>query len=471
MTNVSRRTFLSSILAATVAAAPAKRSVVLVYVDDIGWRDFGCTGHPYHETPNIDALAKDGLKFTQAYAACPVCSPSRAALLTGKYPARLQLTDWIPGRKQWPTAKVITPAFEQQLPLAEATIAELLKPAGYKTASIGKWHVGGAGFGPEQQGFDLNVAGTDKGSPPGYFGPFALPNLQGGTKDDLLTAALTTEAEKFLDSAKGSPFFLYFPHFAVHTPLQAPAALIEKYKKKIEFMGLSGNAIYAAMMETLDDSVGRLRKKLQALGRAEDTVFLLTGDNGGLRFEGKAKNPVTDNSPARNGKGHLYEGGIRVPFLAAGPGVAKGVNATPISSVDFLPTICELAGLPAPKGIDGVSLAPALQQQALKPRPLFWHYPHYSNQGGAPGGAVRDGDWKLIEFYEDNRLELYNLARDPGEKRNLLNQHGDVADKLKQALGKWRKQVKATMPKPNPGYVPAQADQGLTGVEAPTPPV
>jgi arylsulfatase A-like enzyme len=224
------------------------------------------------------------------------------------------------------------------------------------------------------------------------------------------------------------------------------------------------------MMETLDDSVGRLRKKLQELGRAEDTVFLLTGDNGGLRFEGKAKAPVTDNAPARNGKGHLYDGGIRVPFLAAGPGVAKGINATPISSVDFLPTICELAGLPVPKGIDGVSLAPAFNQQPLKPRPLFWHYPHYSNQGGAPGGAVRDGDWKLIEFYEDNRLELYNLARDPGEKRNLLNQHGDVAEKLKQALGKWRKQVKAAMPKPNPGYVPAQADQGLTGAEAPTPP-
>jgi arylsulfatase A-like enzyme len=315
------------------------------------------------------------------------------------------------------------------------------------------------------------VAGTDNGSPPGYFGPFALPNLEGGTKDDLLTAALTTEAEKFLAAAQGSPFFLYFPHFAVHTPLQAPAALVEKYRKKIEFMGLTGNPVYAAMMETLDDSVGRLRAKLRELGRAEDTVFLLTGDNGGLRFEGKTKDPVTDNAPLRAGKGHLYEGGIRVPFLAAGPGVAKGVNATPVSSIDFAPTVCELAGVPAPKGLDGVSLVPPLAHQPLKPRPLFWHYPHYSNQGGAPGGAVRDGDWKLIEFYEDSRVELYNLARDPGEKRNLLNQHGDVAEKLKQALGKWRKQVKAAMPTPNPGYQPAQADQGLTGVEAPTPPV
>jgi arylsulfatase A-like enzyme len=351
---------------------------------------------------------------------------------------------------------VLTPAFEQQLPLAETTIAEILKPAGYRTASIGKWHLGGDGFGPEQQGFDKNIAGTAKGSPASYFGPFDLPGLQGGSKDDLLTAALTTEAEKFLDSAKGSPFFLYFPHFTVHTPIQAPAPLIEKYKQKIEFMGLTGNATYAAMMETLDDSVGRLRRKLVELGRADDTVFLLTGDNGGLRFEGKAKAPITDNAPARNGKGHLYEGGIRVPFLAAGPGVTKGVNATPISSVDFLPTICELAGLPIPKGIDGVSLTPALQQQALKPRALFWHYPHYSNQGGAPGGAIRDGDWKLIEFYEDNRLELYNLARDPGEKKNLLNQHGDVADKLKQALSKWRKAVKATMPKPNPDFDPAR---------------
>jgi arylsulfatase A-like enzyme len=364
MTNVSRRTFLTSIFAAKLAAAPARRSVVLVYVDDLGWRDFGCTGHPYHETPHLDALARDGMRFTHAYAACPVCSPSRAALMTGKYPARLQLTDWIPGRKQWPTAKLLTPAFAQQLPLAETTLAELLRPAGYKTASIGKWHLGGAGFGPEQQGFDRNVAGTDKGSPPGYFGPFALPNLEGGTKDDLLTAALTTEAEKFLAAAQGSPFFLYFPHFAVHTPLQAPAALVEKYRKKIEFMGLTGNPVYAAMMETLDDSVGRLRAKLRELGRAEDTVFLLTGDNGGLRFEGKAKDPVTDNAPLRAGKGHLYEGGIRVPFLAAGPGVAKGVNATPVSSIDFAPTVCELAGVPAPKGLDGVSLVPPLAQAA-----------------------------------------------------------------------------------------------------------
>ena len=184
--NVSRRTFLSSILAANLPAAPTKRSVVLMLVDDLGWRDFGCTGHPYHETPHIDALARDGLRFTQAYAACPVCSPTRAALLTGKYPARLQLTDWIPGRKQWPTAKVLTPAFEQQLPLAETTIAEILKPAGYRTASIGKWHLGGDGFGPEQQGFDKNVGGTAKGSPASYFGPFDLPGLQGGSKDDLL---------------------------------------------------------------------------------------------------------------------------------------------------------------------------------------------------------------------------------------------------------------------------------------------
>ena len=214
--NVSRRTFLSSILAANLPAAPTKRSVVLILVDDLGWRDFGCTGHPYHETPHLDALARDGLRFTQAYAACPVCSPTRAALLTGKYPARLQLTDWIPGRKQWPTAKVLTPAFEQQLPLAATTIAEILKPAGYRTASIGKWHLGADGFGPEQQGFDKNIAGTAKGSPASYFGPFDLPGLQGGSKDDLLTAALTSEAEKFLDSAKGSPFFLYFPHFYVY---------------------------------------------------------------------------------------------------------------------------------------------------------------------------------------------------------------------------------------------------------------
>lgn len=475
--NVSRRTFLSSLVGSSIPgllhraeAAGNKRNVVLILVDDLGWRDFACTGHPYHETPHIDALAREGMQFTQAYSACPVCSPTRAALLTGKYPARLQLTDWIPGRRQWPAAKLITPSFAQQLPLTEVTIAEILNSQGYRTASIGKWHLGEEGFGPEQQGFDRNIAGTSKGSPPGYFGPFDLPRLQGGSKEDLLTDALTSEAMKFLEEAKSEPFFLYLPHFTVHTPIQAPVPLVEKYQKKIEFMGLSGNATYAAMVETLDNSVGRLRQKLQELGLQGNTVFLLTSDNGGLRFEGKAKDPVTNNAPTRSGKGHLYEGGIRVPLLAAGPGIANGKNRTPVTSVDLLPTICEITGIATPKKLDGVSIASLFSNnKPIPPRPLYWHYPHYSNQGGTPGGAVRDGDWKLIEFYEDGRLELFNLSRDPGEQQNLVVRHGDIAKKMKQQLNKWRKSAKAAMPSPNPAYSATGADQGLTGVEPPTP--
>lgn len=476
MAGATRRELLGAFAGGTFAtAARAKRpNIIFLLLDDLGWRDFGCYGSTYYETPNLDRLAAGGVRFTNAYAACPVCSPTRASIMTGKYPARLHLTDWIPGRKQWPTAKLLTPDFEQQLPLAENTIAELLKPIGYRTASIGKWHLGGEGFRPENQGFDLNVAGTHRGSPASYFGPFDLPNLKGGTKDDYLTEKLTEAAERFIEeSARRGPFFLYLPEFTVHVPLQAREAMVEKYRRKYGDKDFP-NPVYAAMVESFDMAVGRIRRKLDELGIADNTILFVTSDNGGLRYEGKAARPVTDNSPLRAGKGHLYEGGIREPLLVHWPGVTQAgrVSDVPVCSIDYLPTIVQMAGGRPPAGVDGVSIAPLLRGgSAPKREALYWHYPHYSNQGGVPGGAVRAGDWKLIEFYEDGRLELFNLREDIGERRNLVLKEPKKAAELHALLKKWRKSVDAAMPSPNPNYDPAKADQGLTGAEPRTEPV
>ncbi|MFN0100867.1 MAG: sulfatase [Bryobacteraceae bacterium] len=469
----SRRTFLHGAFAASATFGQSRRkpNFIIVLVDDLGWRDWGCYGHPYHETPHLDRLAAESVKFTQAYAACPVCSPTRASLMTGRYPARLRLTDWIPGRRQWPTSRLLTVPFEQQLPLAETTLPETLQPLGYRSASIGKWHLGGEGFAPTEQGFDVNIGGDQRGSPPGYFGPFNLVNLHGGAKSDLLTDRLTDEAVKFIGDDVGRPFLLYLPHYTVHTPIQAPEALTEKYRRKMAFLGIDGNPVYAAMVETLDNSIGRLRDKVKAAGLESDTVWIITADNGGLRYEGKTPKPVTDNAPARNGKGHLYEGGIRVPLLIRWPGVTRNgaESAIPVITPDLFTTVADIAGARPVQTLDGRSLTPILRSGKMRDRPLFWHYPHYSNQGGAPAGAIREGEWKLIEFYEDGRAELYHLKSDTGERLNLVNKHPAKARELRVKLDAWRRSVNAAMPQTNPDFDPATADQGLTGSERPTP--
>jgi len=473
--NTSRRGFLFAALGTRIAFGQPKRkpNFIVVLVDDLGWQDWGCYGHPFHETPNLDRLALESVKFTQAYSACPVCSPARASLMTGRYPARLHLTDWIAGRRQWPSSKLLTVPFEQQLPLSETTLPEMLKPLGYRCASIGKWHLGGEGSSPTDHGFDVNIAGDHRGSPPGYFGPFNLVNLKGGTKTDLLTSRITEEAAQFIGGNAARPFLLYLPHYTVHTPIQAPEALIEKYRRKMASLGMDGNPTYAAMIETLDDSIGGLREKVKAAGIENETVWIITSDNGGLRYEGKAPKPVTDNSPARNGKGHLYEGGIRVPLLIRWRGATKNgtESATPVITPDLFATVVEIAGARPRQTVDGRSLTPILRGGKLAGKPLFWHYPHYSNQGGVPSGAVRDGEWKLIEFYEDGRLELFHLQRDAGERRNLIHRQAAKARELHAKLIAWRNSVNAVMPKVNPGYDPATSDQGLTGSEKPTPPV
>ncbi len=450
-----------AILALTVPAA-AKPNVVLILADDLGGADLGCYGSTFHKTPHLDALAKQGVRFTDAYAACPVCSPTRAALMTGKYPARLGITDWLPGQPDRPGHKLSRPSLPLQLPLEEVTLAERLKAAGYATASIGKWHLGGKGFGPNEQGFDVNVGGDDIGTPLSYFAPYKrtakgtdrfMVGLEEAPAGEYLTDRLAAEAEKFIVANKDRPFFLYLPHYAVHNPMKAKADTIAKYMNKPTH-GKQSNATYAAMLESVDDGVGRILKTLDDLKLADNTLVIFTSDNGGLAtLEGAAYAP-TYNGPYREGKGYLYEGGIRVPLIVRGPGVKGGrLENAPTSTQDFLPTICEWCGVPVTDKLDGVSLAKTLAGEGPPQRDaLYWHYPHYANQGSKPGGAIREGNFKLIEFYENGRLELYDLRN--GEGQNLSEAKPDVTKRLAAKLAAWRTEVGAKMPTPNPAYVP-----------------
>ncbi len=391
--------------AAIADSSPLGRlNIVLIVADDLGWADLGCYGSKYHSTPNLDRLAAAGLRFTDAYAAAPVCSPTRAALMTGKYPARLNLTDWLPGRPDRPDQKLLRPVINHELPATELTLASALKREGYTTGHVGKWHLGGKGAGPEQRGFDVNIAGDQAGSPRSYFAPFRsgdgrfMPGLERAPEGEYLTDRLTAEAEKFIEANRARPFFLYLAHYAVHIPLKAKAEMVARYKPGRP--GQQGNPIYAAMIESLDESVGRVLKKLDDLKLTERTLILFTSDNGGLCVTEGPNTPATINAPLREGKGYLYEGGLRVPLLVKWPGVTKpgGAIAAPVSSIDIFPTVLDACGVKSEAKVDGVSLVSLLKGGVLKRDTLFWHYPHYSNQGGRPGGAVRAGDYKLIEF-------------------------------------------------------------------------
>ncbi len=443
-------------------AAPAKPNVVLIVADDLGAMDLGCYGSKFHRTPHLDQLAAEGLRFTQAYAACPVCSPTRAAIMTGKYPARLNLTDWLPGRPDQPAQPLNRPVIRQELPLEEVTIAELLRDGGYVTGHIGKWHLGGEGFGPLEQGFQTNIAGDHTGTPLSYFAPFkkngrTMPGLADSVDGEYLTDRLAEEAASFITANRDKPFFLYLPHYAVHTPLQASQAMLEKYPPAEPFKGQQNNPIYAAMLEALDNAVGKVRKTLADHKLLDNTIIIFTSDNGGLATQEGPNTPSTSNAPLREGKGWLYEGGIRVPLIISGPlGIQPGgTEDTPVSSIDLLPTLCSWCGRVPPNGIDGESLAPLIQKgEALAPRPLFWHYPHYANQNSRPGGVVRYGNHKLIEYYENGRLELYDIKADKSENRNLHNELPEVVRTLNAKLSYWRKTVSAKMPTPNPQYEP-----------------
>jgi arylsulfatase A-like enzyme len=457
----------ASIRADAAETAPSRPpNVIVILVDDLGETDLACYGSRFYETPNIDQLAKDGVRFANGYSACTVCSPTRAALLTGKYPARLHLTDWIAGHER-PKAKLKIPDWQKFLPFEEITLAEQFKAAGYATASIGKWHLtpglkeGDEAYYPEKHGFDVNVGGYARGQPPSYVAPYKIPTLPEGPAGEFLTDREANETAKFIEANKDKPFFVYLPHYAVHTPLGGKPEVVAKYQAKTaKTPGLKQkNATYAALIESVDDSVGKIRATLRKLKLEQNTIIVFTGDNGGLL-------PVTENSPYRVGKGSAYEGGVRVPLIVTWPGVTKGaqVEATPAITMDLYPTLLELAGVkPMQSLVDGISLAPLLRSGAKPDRDaIFWHYPHYHPGGATPYSAIRSGDLRLVHFYEDGRDELYDLAHDVGETKDLAAAQPERAKALRTRLDAWLKSVDAQLPTPNPAYDPSadKADKG-----------
>ena len=462
----SRREFLGS-AAGAVWAAGREWNIVLILIDDLGWTDLGCFGSRFYRTPNIDRLASEGMRFTQAYSACTVCSPSRAAILTGKYPARLHLTDWIAGH-HYPWARLKPPDWTQYLPLEERTLAEALKPRGYRSASIGKWHLApvqnGAGYYPDRQGFDLNVAGTYRGQPPSYFSPYGIETLTDGPPGEYLTDREESEALAFIEAHRKEPLLIYAPHHAVHNPVQAKKDTIARYQSVADSLAPHHHAVYAAMIDHVDENVGRLRRKLRELDLDSRTVIIFTSDNGGLLNN-------TSNQPLRAGKGSAYEGGVRVPLIVHWPGVTRPGSAcdVPVIGPDLYPTVLDMAGAaPAPgQVIDGVSLVPLLKSAGRRPaawrrQDLFWHYPHYHPGGATPYSAVRSGDWKLIEFQEHERVELYDLSHDVGESTDLASRLPQKAEELRNRLHRWREQVGAQLALPNPDYDPARAKRMST---------
>jgi arylsulfatase A-like enzyme len=456
-------------------------NLILILMDDMGWRDLGCYGGEFYETPNIDALAAEGMRFSNAYATCPVCSPTRASVMTGKYPARVGVTDWIDhsGRCHPLKGRLVDAPYIKHLPLGEVSLAKALKEGGYKTWHIGKWHLGSEEFRPERHGFDVNIGGCHFGHPPrGYFPPWEIPTLPDGAPGEYLTDRLTDEAIKLIQGNGGSPFFLNLWHYAVHTPIQAPAPLVAKYEAKARALGLDklktfedgeffhtedktgkrvrrrllqSDPAYAAMIENLDWNIGRLVDALKAAGLRDDTAIIFTSDNGGLST---AQGSPTCNAPLSEGKGWMYDGGTREPFFAVVPGLVKPGSscAEVVTCADIYPTFLELAGLPLrpEQHRDGLSLLPLLRGgKPLDREAVFWHYPHYGDQGGTPSCSLRSGDWKLIEFFEDGRLELYDLSNDIGEKNDLSSARPDVRERLHALLKAWRDDVGAILPKPN----------------------
>ena len=455
-----------TLLLAAVGIASGSPNVVLFLVDDLGWMDLGCQGSKYYQTPNIDALAKSGVRFTNAYAACAVCSPTRAAILTGKYPARLMLTQWLPaGRWNAQKNRRREGRFVRSLPLEEITIAEALRDAGYTTWHIGKWHLGGTPFSlPQHHGFNVNIAGDDHGAPGSYFYPFKgtwrIPTtphkaskqaFNGGKEGDYLTDVLSAAAVNLIrkhDQEK--PFFLYFPFYNVHTPLQGKKDKVDRYAA-IPKSKRQGTPDYAAMVQSVDEGVGKVMASLRELNLLENTLVIITSDNGGF-----AK--ATTHGPLRANKGSHYEGGIRVPLIMAGAGVLNPdrTSTIPATSSDLYPTILETTGLsPKPhQHLDGISLTGILTKKASPDRKsIFWHYPHYNRHpSSAPVSIIRQGPWKLIEFLETDTIELYNLAADLGESKDLANAQPKRAAELRAELHAWKTTVGADPMKPNPEY-------------------
>lgn len=449
-------------------------NVLFILADDLGWRDLSNEGSTFYETPNIDRIAADGMKFTRGYAACQVCSPSRASIMTGKYPARLDITDWIgaaAGADWKRNTKLLPATYRHELPAADITLAEAFREAGYRTFFAGKWHLGGEDSLPTDHGFEINIGGNHRGSPPGgFFSPWSNPQMQNGPVGEYLPLRLGRETADFIESHRDEPFFAYLSFYAVHGPVQTTQQLWKKYRDKAVSNGTAPNSrfridrtlpvrqvqdhpLYGGLVEAMDDAVGIVLSRLDELGLTDNTIIVFTSDNGGVSAgDGKA----TANLPLRGGKGRQWEGGIREPYYIAWPKKisAGSTSDVPVTGTDFYPTLLELTGQPLRRDqhVDGVSLVPLLDGGTIEDRKLYWHYPHYGNQGGEPSSIVMDGDWKLIHYYEDGRDELYNIAHDISEKSNVASDHPQVAERLQADLKSWLQSVAARMPTSNPSF-------------------
>lgn len=453
----------------TAQRSDSKKNVVFILVDDLGWNDLACYGSTFYETPNIDRLATQANVFTNAYAPSPVCSPTRAAILTGRYPSRIGITDWIPGDDPQ-NRPLLGPKILDRLPLEEVTIAEALKEWDYKTFFAGKWHLGDTGFFPEDQGFDINKGGHHKGQPPGgYYSPYNNPKLSDGPDGEYLTDRLTDESISFMEENREAPFLLYLSYYTVHTPIQASKRHLGKFLAKKEMLEIGEpkfenegtartvineyNPEYASMVYALDENVGRLLNKLEELDIMDDTLIILTSDNGGLSTLLNNRSAPTSVRPLRAGKGWAYEGGIRVPMIIKEPGKDRHRTIeTPVTSMDLFPTILDVLDLPQRPELhkDGSSLRPVMDNERTElHKVLFWDYPHYHGSGWTPGQAIRKGEWKLIHFYETNSYELYNLESDISERNNLSKENPEKLQELKVELNAINKELNIKRPKRN----------------------
>ena len=453
------------------AQAEDQPNVVFILADDLGWMDLSISGSEFYETPHIDRIGSSGIQFTQGYATCQVCSPSRASIMTGRHPARLHITDWIGAKSgyQWEHNGRILPAeYEHELPADDMTIAEAFRDARYSTFFAGKWHLGGKGSWPEDHGFEVNRGGHERGSPPGgYFAPYRNPTLEDGPDGESLPLRLGQETADFIRSSKDGPFFAFLAFYSVHSPIQTTRPRWQRYQKKAEELEppserflidrtlpvrqVQDCPVYAGMIEAMDEAVGRVLTMLDELKLTGNTYIVFTSDNGGVS-SGDAF--ATSNLPLRGGKGRQWEGGIREPYFISGPGINPGTCQVPVTGTDFYPTLLDLCGLtPQPEQhVDGLSLVPLIKTGLLSTRDLFWHYPHYGNQGGEPSSIIRRGPWKLIHYWEDGRQELYNIQDDLGEISDVAAQHPQLAKTLNEALTVWLKDVGAAIPQPDPRF-------------------
>ncbi len=454
----------------TQEAPTGRPNVVFILADDLGLNDLSVTGSKFYETPNIDRIAQEGTVFTQGYAASRVCSPSRASIMTGKFTARHGITDWIGAasgtawRKLGRNDKLLPADYIHKLPQEDTTLAEAMKAAGYQTFFAGKWHLGNSSSYPEDHGFEINKGGWEVGSPKGgYYSPWENPKLENKTKGENLTMRLAKETADFMEQHRDSAFFAFLSFYAVHGPIQTTEEKWKKYRDKAQKQGVAAhgyemervlpirivqdNPIYAGLVESMDDAVGVVLDKLRVLGLEENTIVIFTSDNGGVA-SGDAFS--TTNLPLRGGKGYQWEGGIREPYFIKVPWLKDKPKTIdyPVTGTDFYPTILDLVdvNLLSNQHMDGVSLKPLLEGKEIADRPLFWHYPHYGNQGGEPASIIRNKEWKLIHYWEDGRDELYNLQSDPGEQQDVADQHPKVASKLSTQLQAFLNKVDAKTP-------------------------